>query len=138
MARHKMNIAVVIGALNSLLLAYAIWIKHSPTRCYICHQTTFLPVSDQWLAIMGMAMSLILSVLMYWGVGNKRISYLTLTIAGISAGVSSYLAIGQFVSRNICYLCLSGDIGFVVLFASWAKISVIEPLWTRLKLEETQ
>lgn len=127
MAAVRPNIASSIAIVNALILAYAAWVKHSPSRCYFCHQTTYLPVSDLNIAYVGIAMSLFIAVLAHASRVSKRIGFLTLVVSAVCAGVSSYLGIAQIVSRKVCYLCLMGDIGFYLLFIAMLYIAILKP-----------
>ena len=130
MVRIRLNAGSIIGIINALILAYAALVKRSPSNCYFCHQTTYLPISDLTIAYLGIAMSLFLAALAYAAKVVKKIWFLALALSAASAVVSSYLFVTQIISRHICYLCLAGDIDFYLLFVAMLHITVLKPYWS--------
>jgi uncharacterized membrane protein len=131
MIRIKLNASSIIGIINALILIYAAWVKHEPSNCYFCKQTTYLPISDLTIAYFGIAMSLFLATLAYVAKANKRIGFLALAFSAASAVVSTYLFAAQIISQHICYLCLVGDIGFYILFVAILHMTVLKPFWKK-------
>lgn len=58
MIRIKLNASSIIGIINALILIYAAWVKHEPSNCYFCKQTTYLPISDLTIAYFGISVLL--------------------------------------------------------------------------------
>lgn len=118
--RKKINFSFVFALYNTILFCYIVGNKYnSSINCATCHQAPFLPVSDLFVANAGLLTSIFLLVISYFINRNRRAKFLMLILAGASAGVSTFLQVGQFFYYDeICILCVAVWVGFWLILCS--------------------
>ncbi|HHW42166.1 MAG TPA: hypothetical protein GXX19_13715 [Syntrophomonadaceae bacterium] len=109
------KILIFVLAITIAFSLYVIWLKRNST-CLSCGFTTFgLPFNELTLATLALGGSLVITISYYLSQRVRGFQYVTLSIAGISAAVASFLMAVQ-IKRIICWPCLTTDILFYLIF----------------------
>jgi uncharacterized membrane protein len=121
--------------INMVLLSYTTWIKYHPQAadCPSCAASTnFLPVPDVYIALTGAIVCAALSVLLVLAKNHKRLYYLSVILASVSAFTASFLQAVQFSTpRAFCYYCFAAAILFYLIFIALIYETVITALLRR-------
>ncbi len=124
---NKFSKIAILYLLNVVLLTYSAWTKYN-SSCPSCNQVSFLKIDSIYIAMLGIMASLVLSVIVIFISRYKILKYLIVILAFTCTSFAIYLQIAQFfVSRSLCYLCLSATSIFYVAFCAIAFEVIVRP-----------
>jgi len=123
---------ICISLINTILLLYTAWIKYNPqsSACPSCGKTSFLPVSDVYIALSGAIACTMLIAFLFLSQKQILFNYLSVIIATVSAFTASFLQAVQFsVSSEFCYYCFISALLFYVIFIILIYNIIIKPFF---------
>ena len=112
MIDNKMTITLLI--INVGLLVYNGWQKITHSGCTSCNITQF---SDKTIAIVGIIVSLLVIILVYYSSSRNYLKYVAFVITGACSAFSSFLLASQLtLAHEICIVCIASSIIFALVF----------------------